>query len=409
MALITSCRICQTEDLKPFLDLGKQALANSLIPNPQMEEVEYPLSLVWCPTCTVAQLNYTVNPEQLFSTYVWVTGTSKGANDFSERFCHLLIDKTPEPQKGYVLEVASNDGTFLKPFQKRGYEVLGVDPALNIVEMALESGVPTECAFWGTESARKVVASHGKAHMIFARNVLAHVADTRDFVAGLADALDEDGVVAVEPHYAGVIQKECHYDSIYHEHLCYLTLRPIEYLLEHAGLHPFDIEESPISGGAIIVYASKQKWAESDALLAYRKKEEDAALNTLESWNAFGIRAKEHSKHFRQTLIDLNKEYQVVVGWGASARSSTLLNCASADTTLISVIADKNPLKHNLYTAGTHIPVKDPAEVMALKPDVVVILGWNFRDEIQKELQEKYAYSGMIVTPLPDATKVSRL
>ncbi|MDO8742954.1 MAG: methyltransferase domain-containing protein, partial [Candidatus Azambacteria bacterium] len=259
MEIIDSCRVCNSVNIVPFFDLGKQPAANSLLKSPIQKENFYPLSLSWCQDCNLVQLNETINPEELFSEYVWVTATSKTAQEFSEVFCQELINRTNNPKDGYVLEVASNDGTFLVPFIKKGYKVLGIDPAKNIVDMAMAEGVQTKCVFFNREAAEKILEENGPAKIIFARNVLPHVANTRDFVEGLQMCLDMEGTLAIEVHYAKKILDELHYDSIYHEHLCYFTLRTIERLLNDFGLFIFDITLSPISGGSIIVYAKREK------------------------------------------------------------------------------------------------------------------------------------------------------
>jgi len=408
MARIVSCRVCGSRSLRPFFDLGKHPIANALLQSPRVKEKFFHLALVWCPTCNLAQLDYTVDPKVLFSHYVWVTGTSKGAKDFSKVFYKEFVKRTLHAKTGYVLEVASNDGTFLKPFMAGGFKVLGVDPAKNVVAIAKKAGVPTVCEFWGTKAARQLVKKRGKAHMIFARNVVAHVAGTLDFAKGLAHAIDDGGVVAVEPHYAGSIQQGGQYDSIYHEHLCYFTLKPLEHLLRGAGLHVFDLKESPISGGAIIVYASKKKRPVSAKLKKYRQMESRQKTNSLTAWQRFARTAREHRARLLKLLKSARAEGELVVGWGASARSSTMLNFAGIGPSLIKEIADKNPLKHNLYTAGTHIQVKAPEQVLKQNPEYVVILGWNFAQEIIAELKSKFQYKGKILVPLPGSPKVLR-
>ncbi|MEK7090180.1 MAG: methyltransferase domain-containing protein, partial [Patescibacteria group bacterium] len=227
------CRVCGGR-VKTFFDLGRQPLANSLLENPRQSEKKYPLALNHCSYCGSVQLNYTVNPKTLFSKYVWVTGTSSTARSFSNVFYKELARRTPDSRKNYVLEVASNDGTFLLPFSKRGYRVIGLDPAANIAKIAEKNGVPTKVAFWGPKAAKKILNERGPARIIFARNVLAHVANLQDFVKGLALCLHEDGVLAIEVHYAAKILKELQYDSIYHEHLCYFTFGPLERLLKQS-------------------------------------------------------------------------------------------------------------------------------------------------------------------------------
>ena len=399
---LQQCRVCGESDIRPFFDLGKQPLANSLPESPDQKEQFYPLALSWCPQCNLVQLGYTVDPKELFSSYVWVTGTSRTARDFAEQFSEELIKRASGEVNSYVLEIASNDGTFLQPFLKRGLRVLGIDPAQNIVEMAEKSGVPTECLFWSDETAHDVVEKHGKASMIFARNVLPHVANTRDFVQGLGSALCDDGVLAIEAHYGKVILEELHYDSIYHEHLCYFTLKSLEKLLNDFGLFVFDVTRSPISGGSLIVYAKKGRVEEQSSVVAYREQEAKSQTNAWESWVRFRNRAIQHRAKLLEILNSFKQGEDVtVVGYGASARSSTLLNFCGIDFKTLPVIADMNPLKQGRYTAGTHIPIKSVEEVMARNPKHIFVLAWNFADEIMKSLGEKFHFTGEYLIPLP--------
>src|SRR3990167_3769258 len=288
---VTKCRVCGSAELTPFFDLGEQPFANALLKESSAKDPTYPLALMYCKECALVQLTHRADEEDLFSMYVWVTGTSKKIHEFAPIFRDRLIERTKDPKQGYVLEIASNDGTLLKPFKEAGYEVLGVDPAQNIAEMAIQPRIPTRALFWGKETAEKLVAEKGPARTLFARNVLPHVSDQRDFVEGLAHALDEEGTLAIEVHYAGVILRELHYDSIYHEHHCYFSIKSLERLLNEYGLYLSDIEKSPISGGSIIVYVKKGKTSEQTALKQYRAVEDKDGMNTLEAWQEFGKRA----------------------------------------------------------------------------------------------------------------------
>lgn len=399
MKNISSCRVCKDKNIKGFFDLGMQPLANSLIKDLNEKENFYPLSLSWCEDCNLVQLNQTVDPEELFSEYVWVTKTSKTARDYAETFYKEVVSRGPK--KGYVLEVASNDGTFLMPFIKNGYNVLGIDPAKNIAEMAEKNGIPTRALFFGSDTALSLVKEKGKADIIFARNVLPHVANTRDFVQGLEICLDKNGVLAIEVHYAKKILQGLHYDSIYHEHLCYFTLKSIERLLNDFNLFIYDIVESPISGGSIVVYAKKEKTKEMPIVQKYRNKEIDDEINDFKGWNNFSKMAIVHKEKLFK-VIKGAKLRGSVAGYGASARSSTLLNFIKINTDFISEIADQNSLKQGYFTAGTHIPIKSPGEVMIKEPKSVVILAWNFADEISNILRNKFNYKGRIIIPLPE-------
>ena len=403
---ITQCRVCGSGKIKTFFDLGNQPPSNSLLHSSTDPETFYPLSLARCADCALVQLTYTVNPKELFSHYVWVTGTAKGTQEFSKVFCEKLLARAGNGKHGYVLEIASNDGTFLKPFMEKGYRVLGIDPAENIVEMAEKEGIPTTCAFWGSEEAKKTVEKKGKARIIFARNVLPHVAETNDFTEGLNIALEDEGVLAIEAHYAKVILEGLHYDSIYHEHLCYFTLKTLETLLGKHGLYAFDIDTSPISGGGIIVYAKKTKGEESEALASYRAEEEKEEVNTEKRWEEFTERAKEHKKEFLRILREATQSGGRLIGWGASARSSTLLNFAGVNIATLPMIIDLNPLKQGKYTAGTHISIVSAEEGMGARPTHVCITAWNFAEEIRETLKNTYGFKGTCVIPLPKNPRV---
>lgn len=404
MKRITSCRVCKNKKIKEFLDLGHQPYANSLLQSPNDKEKFYPLSLSYCENCSLVQLNHTPDPQELFSNYVWVTATSNTARIHAKVFYKEIASRLKNKKKGYILEVASNDGTFLIPFIKDGYTVLGVDPAKNIVDTAIAAGIPTRCEFFGASYARKLLKEMGPASVIIARNVLPHVANTQDFIRGIALSLKENNLFVLELHYAKKIFQDLHYDSIYHEHLCYFTIKSLEKLLSKEGLYIQDLKASPINAGNLIFYIKKGKVKESKIVKLYRKAEEKIRLNTLKSWINFANKTFRH----KEKLLEILHKYagDVIVGYGASARSSTLLNYCGIGTEHILAIADQNPLKQGLFTAGTHIPIKSLDYVMKKNPQVVVILAWNFKNEVIKILKDKYKYKGKFILPLPNNPKI---
>ena len=404
MKRIALCRVCKSRKIKEFLDLGHQPYANALLKSPNDKEKFYPLSLSYCENCSLVQLNHTPDPKELFSNYIWVTATSSTARKHAQVFYKEITSRLKNNKKGYILEVASNDGTFLLPFIKEGYTVLGVDPAKNITETAIANGVPTRCEFFGVSSAKRILKDVGSARVVFARNVLPHVADTHDFIKGIHTVLADNGMLVIEIHYAKKIYQQLHYDSIYHEHLCYFTIKSLEELLHRYGLFIEDIIASPISGGSLVIYIRKTKVKETPIVEVYRKAEKTIALNTFLSWKNFAKRVKTHREKLL-TILHENKN-KVIVGYGASARSSTLLNYCGIRAKHIAVIADQNSWKQGQYTAGTHIPIKSPDNVMRENPDFVVILAWNFKNEIVKIIKDRYKYKGKLILPLPNNPKV---
>lgn len=397
---IDKCRLCESADLPVVLDLGRQPLANSLRADKSEQLPAFPLAICRCTECGTIQLTETVSPDILFKTYVWVTGTSEVARRYSHDFCERLTERLRAGPK-FVVEVASNDGTFLQRFAERGDKVLGVDPAQNIAAIAEGQGIPTLPEFFGIEVAKRIVEGEGQADAVFARNVIPHVANANDVVAGMAHCLRSDGVGAIEFHRADVILEELHYDSIYHEHLFYHSLDSMGTLLRRFGLLPFDVTESPISGGSLVVYFSKSERRATDAYRGMIQRELDLGVGKAEPWQRFGERSSVHRDVLRKLVADKRAAGNRVIGYGASARSSTLLNYCGIDSASLEVIADRAPLKHNMYTPGTDILVVPPADAFALAPDVVLLLGWNFRDEILGQIRTEHDWRGEVIVPLP--------
>ena len=397
--IITRCRISKSE-LIDVLHLGEQPLANSLKNNQKNSEEKFPLSISFCEDSSLLQLNETVDKEVLFDHYVWVTGTSKTTQRYANVFADRLISNLDLKQEDFIIEIASNDGTFLNPFLTKGYKnVLGVDPAKNIAEIANQSGINTLPEFWNSSLANQIVSDNGFAKVVFARNVMPHVSELLDVMAGIELILRKDGVGVIEFHDAGKILEELHYDSIYHEHLCYFSIQSMTYLLDRFALHPFHIEKSPISGGSKVIYFSKEKRQKSPELREAVIEENSNQVNELSSWQDFSKRTIKHRKETLDILESLNGK--TIIGFGSSARSQTYLNYCGINSEQINAIIDNNPLKQGMYAPGSSIPIVDFEQGMALNPDLIFILAWNFRDEIVKQCK-MYGYTGDFLVPFPN-------
>ncbi len=408
MKYIDKCRVCDSYNIKKFFDLGLQPFSEGYVRDPQKEEKKYPLSLSWCSDCNLVQLNETADPRELFSHFFWVTGTSKVARDFSKVFCEELENRTNKKKDGYVLEIASNDGTFLKPFLEKGYSVLGIDPAENIFEIAKENKIPTIVEFWDEGVANKLALERGQAKIVFARNVVPHVANTHGFMGGLKKILHPDGILAIEVHYGKIILDNLHYDSIYHAHLCYFTFKSLERLLNIHNIFIFDVVESTINDGAIIVYASHKKNLESSAVHKYREQEEINKTNEFDSWVNFAKKCFLHREKLLEVLSGVLEKHKKIVAYGASARSSTLFNFCNINSNIISTIADKNSLKYGYYTPGCHLEIVDPVQAMKQNPECIFISAWNFSDEIKKYLEEEFGFKGEYLIPLPGIPRIEK-
>ena len=397
---IDRCRVCDEKISSPLLSLGKQPLANSLRKNVTERLPLFPLEICRCQACGTVQLTETVSPELLFKKYVWVTGTSEGARNYSKLFCERLSARC-QSNSLFVVEVASNDGTFLKRFAERGDRVLGVDPAQNIAQIAEEEGIPTVADFFGQSVAARIVERDGEADAVFARNVIPHVANANDVVAGMALCLKPEGIGAIEFHRSDVILEELHYDSIYHEHLFYHSLQSMSSLLGRFDLCPFDVTESPISGGSLVVYFSKTMRPHTAIYEEMLGHENSIGVGREEPWIEFGERCQRHRSVLRELVLSRCEQGKRMIGYGASARSSTLLNFCGINSSHLDVIADRAPLKHNTYTPGTDILIVPPEQALNEKPDAVLLLGWNFRDEILSQIRDEFGWRGEIIVPLP--------
>lgn len=403
---IQKCRICDSADIVTFMDLGDQPPANSLRAELNEELPDVPLQLVHCAKCSAVQLSATVDPKFLFSHYVWVTGTSKTVHEYSKYFSSNVLKRSLQVEKPFVVEIASNDGTFLKDFVEKGCEILGVDPAKNIAEMATKEGVPTMADFFNLDTANIIKKEYGNADIVFARNVIPHVKDVHSIINGIAELLKEDGLGVIEFHYSQIILNELHYDSVYHEHLFFYSLKSIIYLLKEYGLKPFDLTKSPISGGSLVIYFSKNQREQSVELKEALTLEEKNKTNEVQTWQEFATACSIHAKELKK-IVKEYKQKGPIIGYGASARSSTMLNYAGLNSDVIDYVIDKNPLKHGRYTPGTNIPIISFEQGKELfdKCAAILLLAWNFEKEITEELRAN-GYKGCIIVPLPNKIRI---
>ena len=397
---IECCRICGSDNIEEVLDLGEQPPANSLYRSDEKRPPDVPLRLMYCQKCSTVQLGEDVDPEYLFGEYLWVTGTSATAEQYSHEFAKKALSQVVDQNKSpYIVEIASNDGTFLKRFIEKGCKVLGIDPAKNIAELAVKNGIPTKADFFTLDLAERLVEKEGKADIVFARNVIPHVKEIHSVIGGINTLINEGGVGIIEVHNAGLILEELHYDYIYHEHLFYYTLKTISGLIERYGLHVFDVMLSPISGGSWVIYFSKKKKEKTKELIKYEKQELENNINSYHRWVEFSDQVTVHSEKLKKMVMQSDKK---IPAYGASARSSTLLNFCGITNKHISVVIDKNPMKNGLMTAGSNIPVVSFEDGLKeiKSSEKILLLAWNFQDEIVQELREA-GFSGKFIIPLP--------
>ncbi len=402
---INRCRISDSKELVKVLDLGLQPLANSLKKKQFEDENKYPLTLSFCEKSSLLQLNETIKKEILFDKYVWVTSTSSTAKNYAQTFYkNVTNDIQLDKSKDLIIEIASNDGTFLKPFVNNGYKkVLGIDPAQNISDLANTNNIKTINDYWSKELSKQMLDRHGKAKLVFARNVIPHVSELNSVIAGVENILSDDGVGIFEIHDANIIFNELHYDSVYHEHLCYFTLKSITYLLNKFNLNPFNIKRSPISGGSFVIFFSKNKKNVSEDLNLAILNEEKSEVNELDSWKNFALKVNDHRNEMRKIMENFSGKK--IIGFGSSARSQTFLNYCNFNEKNMDLIIDNNSMKQNLYSPGTNIKIVDLDEGISSNPHAIFILAWNFKDEIIKECRSA-GYKGEFIIPFPHKPRI---
>ena len=402
---INKCRISDSKELIKVLDLGVQPLANSLKKKQFEDENKYPLTLSFCEKSSLLQLNETVKKEILFDRYVWVTSTSATAKNYAQIFYKSVIKDIPlDKSNDLIIEIASNDGTFLKPFVSNGLKkALGIDPAKNISDLANKDNIKTINDYWSEELSKKMSKQYGKAKLVFARNVIPHVSELNSVIAGVENILGDDGIGIFEIHDANIIFNELHYDSVYHEHLCFFTLKSISFLLNKYNLNPFDIKRSPISGGSFVIFFSKNKKEVSQDLKLAILNEEKSKVNTVNSWKKFALKAADHRNEMTNIIESFSGKK--IIGFGSSARSQTFLNYCNFNEKNIDSIIDNNSMKQNLYSPGTNIKIVNFERGINSNPDAIFILAWNFKDEIIKECRSA-GYKGKFIIPFPNSPKI---
>tara|TARA_Y100001970_G_C14239851_1_gene864206 strand:+ start:638 stop:1855 length:1218 start_codon:yes stop_codon:yes gene_type:complete len=398
---IICCRICKSKKLKEVLDLNNQPTANQLTKNFYEKEHKIPLKLLFCEKCKTLQLSSTVNSNYLFSKYVWVTNTSKVAREY----CKLFVKRTNNITKkkiNYVCEIASNDGTLLKEYKNIGYEILGVDPAKNISNEANKNNIKTLNGFFDYKLSNYIKNKFGKSDLIIARNVIPHVENIHSVIKGIKNLLSKNGTVAIEFHYLDKIINGLQYDSVYHEHIYYFSLKSISHLFSLYGLHLFDFDKSPISGGSLVIYLSHLKRKKTIKLSKLIKLENRKALNSYYRLKKFGLDCIKHKKDLIKIIDNLDGK---ICGYGASARSSTLLNFSQIDYKKINFIIDKNPMKKGYFTPGTKIKIIPFRKNKLKNIQNVLLLAWNFKNEIINEFKLKKIKCKFIL-PLPNKIKI---
>jgi len=401
------CRCCGAPLRQTFVDLGMSPLCESYLRADQLNDMEpfYPLHVYVCDQCFLVQLQEYVRPEAIFTEYAYFSSYSQSWLDHARRYTDKMIEELGLSGASHVIEVASNDGYLLQYFVARGIPALGIEPAVNVAETAITRGVPTLLKFFGRETARALVAEGRQADLLIGNNVLAQVPDINDFVAGMKIVLAPRGVITLEfPHLMRLVA-ENQFDTIYHEHFSYFSLLSATRILAAHGLVVYDVDELETHGGSLRVYACHAEdplrpiTPRVDTLRAH---EIAAGLETLGYYADFADRVRETKQKLLDFLVAAKRAGKSIVGYGAPGKGNTLLNYCGIRTDFLDYTVDRNPYKHGKFLPGTHIPIHPPERIRETRPDFVLILPWNLRQEIVRQLAFIKEWGGQCLVPIPE-------
>lgn len=402
----TQCRTCGSKNLKFILDLGKTALVNDFLKPEDVAgyKISLPLRVVLCPDCSLVQLADTVDPKILYSHYAYVTSTSKTMDTHLNKMMTHLLSTGRLGSGSKVLEIASNTGVFLKKFKEQGCEVLGVEPAENIADVALATAIPTRKEFFSAITAKKLKAEWGAADLILGRHVFAHIDDLKDLVAGLAEISHEETLIAFEVPYVVDFFEHTEYDTIYHEHLSYISVRAIEALVKDSPFMLSRVDHYPIHGGSILFHLRHRlsKATPHASVAQAIEKEKSMRLADPVTWEAFAQRVNHIRAELPALLRKLRSQGKRIIGYGASAKGNTLLNTCGITTKELDYIIDNTPFKQNKIAPGSWIPVRPPEMLLKDQPDYALLLAWNFAPEIIKRETEFQKRGGRFILPVPE-------
>jgi SAM-dependent methyltransferase len=399
-----ACRSCAADGLVIILSLGKTPLANSLLTAKQLDEPEptYALDLAFCPCCSLVQITETVSPEELFSEYLYFSSFSDTMVGHARAVAEQLIETRDLNSESLIIEIASNDGYLLQHYKKAGVPVLGIEPAANIALVAVEKrGIPTLCKFFNSELALKLREEGRLAEVIHANNVLAHVADLGGVVRGIHLLLKDNGVAVIEVPYVKEMIDNCEFDTIYHEHLCYFSLTALNHLFRRHELFIQAVERLPIHGGSLRVFVGKGD-ERSESVERLLQEEEKWGVNRFEFYQDFSARVEKLREDLLAILEKLKAEGKRIAAYGASAKGSTLLNYCHIGRETLDFVVDRSTVKQGYYTPGTHLPIYAPEKLLDEMPSAVLLLTWNFADEILRQQEMFRRKGGRFIIPIPD-------
>jgi len=404
--LIKNCRICNSTNLHLILDLGEQPPANSLINKSQLDIIEpkFPLRLFWCGECFLVQLLDIVNKEHLFKHYLYMTSASKPIVDHFKKYAVDIFNEFLNKQENpFVVEIGSNDGSLLKEFKKLGSSILGIEPASNLAKLANDSDITTLNDFFSLNNAKKIAESKN-ASIVVANNVIGHIENLHELMEGIKILIGAQGIFIFEVPYLLDLIKKLEFDTVYHEHLSYFSILPINNLIEHFDLEIFDIQKQNVHGGTIRIFVSKKNnFKIKDNVKKFIKLEYEFGINNIKTYENFSNDIKNLKNKLVELLQKLKNEKKSLFGYGASAKGNVLLNYCNIDYNILDYIIDTTPLKQGKFTPGTHIPVYSPDKILDKgEGSIALLLAWNYKSEILDKENQFRTNGGKFLLPIPE-------
>lgn len=403
------CRFCDLELTTTFVDLGMSPLSNSFVPANKLKtpEITFPLHAYVCEKCLLVQLEEFQSPEHIFSDYAYFSSYSDSWLKHASDYVDMIIPTLGLTEQSLVIEVASNDGYLLQFFNQQHIPVLGIEPAENVAKIAQQKGIDTLVSFFQSETAQDLKQRNVVADLIIGNNVLAHVPNLRDFVASLKIVLKPQGVITMEFPHLLKLMAENQFDTIYHEHFSYFSLITVQQVFRNFGLEIFKVEEIPTHGGSLRIYAKhiEDKTRElTDSVQQLLEKEMQFGLNKFETYRLFSKKVIETKRVLLEFLINIKREGKTIVGYGAPAKGNTLLNYCGIRSDFLDYTVDRNPVKQDMYLPGTRIPIYSPDILKETKPDYILILPWNIKEEIMDQISFVREWGCKFIIPIPKLT-----
>jgi SAM-dependent methyltransferase len=408
---MSDCRFCRAPLSRVFCDLGLSPLSNNYLePKSAGKEARYPLCAYVCDRCLLVQLEAFETPEQIFSDYAYFSSYSDSWLEHCRTYAYAMRERLALGPKSLVVEVASNDGYLLQYFREQAVPVLGIEPAANVAAEAEKRGVPTLVRFFGTQLADELRGKGRRADLLVGNNVLAHVPDLNDFVAGLARLLADEGVVTMEFPHLLRLMRETQFDTIYHEHFSYFSLLVADKVFRAHGMLVFDVDQIPTHGGSLRIHAclaASKRATPGERVKKVLADERAAGLDRVEGYSAFAGQVLETKHALLAFLAQAKKQKKKVVGYGAPAKGNTLLNYCGLGARDLEYTVDRSPHKQGKLLPGSHIPVFAPEHIRDTRPDYVLILPWNIKDEVISQMGDIREWGGRFVVPIPRAEVVA--